>query len=537
MTTKPKAKKFRIRRTGPLAEAPAPKPPKGAAPTDDAQDFFGGQEDGFGKSPFPGSAAADAVGEEKASTAKADELAAIAAEGLTTRQLRMARRIALKHGLSVDSDYDAIRLLRAKGIDPLERASLLELVTADKPAERTSLPVIKPEEKPPAQYDDEARARELYRIQRDIAARRKRKLISMWGRLAAFVFLPTLITGNYFYNVATPLYATNTEFLIQQADGGGAPGLGGLFSGTGLATSQDSITVQGYLQSREAMLRLDADIGFRDHFSQPEIDFLRRLDANATNEETYKLYKKMVRIGYDPTEGIVKMEVIAADPELAARYANALIAYAEEQVDHLTQRLRADQMLGARETYEEAEANMFAAQQRLLELQEKQGIVDAATETSALMGQVSGLEMQITEKRLQLQQLMDNPRPNQARVDGVKGDIARLESLVADLRASLTASGADSESLARIAAEMRLAELDLETRTIMMQQALEQVESARIEANRQTRYLSMGVKPITPDEATYPRAFENTLVAMLIFSGMYLMASLTASVLREQVSA
>jgi capsular polysaccharide transport system permease protein len=59
---------------------------------------------------------------------------------------------------------------------------------------------------------------------------------------------------------------------------------------------------------------------------------------------------------------------------------------------------------------------------------------------------------------------------------------------------------------------------------------------ARTAANRQTRYLSISVNPIVADEAAYPRAFENTLVVMLIFLGIYLMLSMTAAVLREQVT-
>lgn len=66
---------------------------------------------------------------------------------------------------------------------------------------------------------------------------------------------------------------------------------------------------------------------------------------------------------------------------------------------------------------------------------------------------------------------------------------------------------------------------------------MQQLEAARIEANKQVRYLSLGVSPVAPDEATYPRAFENTVLAFLIFSAIYLMFSLTASILREQVSA
>jgi capsular polysaccharide transport system permease protein len=152
------------------------------------------------------------------------------------------------------------------------------------------------------------------------------------------------------------------------------------------------------------------------------------------------------------------------------------------------------------------------------------------------MTQITTFETQLAEKRLQRQQLLDNPRPNQARVAGVEGDIRRLQTLIGELRGQLTQTGSSSASLASISGQLRLAEADLQTRQLMLTQALQQLETARIEANRQTRYLENSVKPIAPDTASYPRAFENTLLALLIFAGIYLMISLTASILREQVS-
>lgn len=132
--------------------------------------------------------------------------------------------------------------------------------------------------------------------------------------------LPTFIAAFYFY-----MRATKSEFVIQQADGGGggAGGLGGLFSGTSMATQQDSISVQSYLLSRDVLARLDDDLGFRAHFEGDNIDELQRLTPDSSNEDTYKLYQRMVRIGYDPTEGVIKMEVIAADPATGEAFANA----------------------------------------------------------------------------------------------------------------------------------------------------------------------------------------------------------------------
>src|SRR5690606_32649270 len=117
-----------------------------------------------------------------------------------------------------------------------------------------------------------------------------------------------------------------------------------------------------------------------------------------------------------------------------------------------------------------------------------------------------------------------------------RGDITRLEDMISETRSQLTESGDTRNSLAEISGELRIAEGDLATRQELLASAATQLVSAQIEANKQVRYLSMSISPVPPDEATYPKAFQNTLVAFLIFMGLYLMASLTVSILREQVS-
>jgi len=534
MTTNPKAKRFRTRAGGSSRAA------GGAPASADAGD-------GFGAAPFP-TAQKAAAGPGKTATAagRGKDIEAIRQEGLSGRQLRMARRIAIRHGMPVTSGFEAVLELRRLGFDPFTPINALKLV-------RNEAGLADPANTPDRPFwsrkaghhggaalalaPGEAHLRDLQDIQRDIVRRRRRAFFLMAVRLAAFVLLPTVLAGYYYIAVATPMYATNSDFVIQRTDAQPGVGLGGLFQGTGLANQQDSITVQSYLQSRDAMLRLDDDRGFRAHFSQDWIDPLQRLPAGGSAEDAYKIYKKTVQIGYDPTEGILKMEVVAADPDTSAAFANALISYAEQRVDGLTQRLREDQMAGARQSYEEAEAKVDEAQARVLALQEKLGVLDPATETTSLMGQITTFELQLREKRLELEQLLDNPAPARGRVAGVHGDIGRLEALVADLRAAMTEGGGKGESLARISAELRIAEADLANRQLLLQQALQQLETARIEANRQVRYLSIGVSPVAPDEPSYPRVFENTLLALFIFGGIYLMISLTVSILREQVSA
>ncbi len=561
MTMKPKAPKFRIRRSPsrPVSEEPsAPTgggssvpPPKGGKPFT----LENPVEDGFGDQAFPGSSKADAV------AANASTIAEIRQEGLTGRQLRMARRLAQKQGLNPSSDFDAVRLLREQGIDPFDRANMIELVhnkentppgdagkgaavaaaaakvEGQKP--RAGLPqkVEQPPKNLPGEHIPQSGPlgmHEIERIQRDILRRRRRNLMFLGARLFAFVILPTLACMFYFAFIATEGYATKSEFIVQQAESAGQGG--GLLGGTSMVTNQDSILVQGYLKSREAMQRLDNDHGYRAHFSDPDVDSLQRLPEDASNEALYAHYKKHVTVGYDPTEGVLRMEVSALSPEMSQVFSEALVSYAEEEVDKLTERKRGDQMKGAQETYEQSEASMVAAQEKVLALQEQMGILDPQSESAAVMTQISALETQLVEKRLQLSQLMDNARPNQARVAGVEGDIERLEQLIAEERSQLTVEGGEARSLASVTSQLDMARVDLETRTMMMQESLRMLEMARVEANRQVRFLSVMTRPVPPDEPTYPRVFENTLIAFFVFGAIYLLVSVTVAILREQVS-
>ena len=595
MITKPKARKFRIRRSlaapdadtdqaqgmGRAANArPLIPQPAGLSAvqsdrsgrTEDLADHIerrraAARAELQGQTPIPDDSGPD-FSELVTTSPHAEagpEIDAIRREGLTGRQLRMARRVAQKHGLAPTSDFDAVRLLRAEGIDPFQRTTMLDLVMprededADEaappahrrdsaqlaapagatPIGRVQLPQTMPAGNPYLPSTEtspaERRARDIMDIQRDIARRRRRKLVLLLTRLSAFVFLPTILAGWYYFVHATPMYATKSEFLILQADAQGGSGLGGLLSGTQFATNQDSIAVQSYMQSRDAMLRLNEDMGFKSHFKQDWIDPIQRLETDATDEAAYKVYKKNVKIGYDPTEGVIRMEVIAADPQISAEFSSHLIQYAEDRVDELSRRKREDQMRDARASLETAKGERREAQERLVALQEG-SILDPQGEIASIRALINAVELQLQEKELALNSQLTNARPNAARVDALRSEVQLLRNDLDRQNRRLNDATEGQSSLAAMTAQIQMAQADLATADLFLQSALQNEKQTELEANRQVRYLTTSVRPVAPDEPTYPRAFENTILAFLIYSGIYLMISLTASILREQVS-
>ena len=145
MTTKPKARKFRIKRSAPSAggssdtptsstEKPSPVPNRAEGGTAADQLRMARAQQASASptaSPTPQPQQPAAQSGEVSSAAQVageTDMDAIRREGLTGRQLRMARRVAQKHELAPTSDFDAVRLLREKGIDPFQRSNMLELV-------------------------------------------------------------------------------------------------------------------------------------------------------------------------------------------------------------------------------------------------------------------------------------------------------------------------------------------------------------------------------------------------------------------------
>ena len=132
MTTKLTAKRFRIRRPDPVEPLPPNRPEPAAEGA-----LFTPLEDGFGNQSFlppepdqtepePPKAAepppAVAAPAPLTGVPGAD-LDAIRREGLTGRQLRLARRLAQKHNLPATSDFDAVRLLRQRNFVKLLKYS------------------------------------------------------------------------------------------------------------------------------------------------------------------------------------------------------------------------------------------------------------------------------------------------------------------------------------------------------------------------------------------------------------------------------
>lgn len=373
---------------------------------------------------------------------------------------------------------------------------------------------------------------------RDTLTRRRRgQVLAAAGRTTAFILVPTLAAWAYFAGAATPLFQSEAAFVIKAGDPAVGATASGLMAQTMSAsgTAHDAMTLQAWLESRNALDRLEAEVGFRSLFVGPEIDPLQRLSAEATAEDVYRLYRRKVRVGFDPTEGVMRLSVETPDPEASLRIADALLGYAAERIDVLTKGIREDRLQDARTTLEEARIDLATARQALVDLEETLSLLSDGGEESLLGRRIGGLEEELSAARVDLATLNANRRPNAARVAALGERIVVLEAEIALQRREISGAGG-TLSLARARSEVEMARGEVETRREIHIEAMRQLEVARAAAARQSRYLAVSVEPRATDEQSWPQAPRDTGLAFLVILGLYAAGGVTVSVLREQMS-
>lgn len=293
--------------------------------------------------------------------------------------------------------------------------------------------------------------------------------------------------------------------------------------------------MQGYLTSRAAFNELDALEGFVSHFSSEEIDLLQRIPAGADREAQYRTYERRVKVGFDPTEGIVRMQVQAADPETSRDMSLQLIALAETHLDEMTAQLRADQVATAQAAKDRADAAVAKAQSELVDLQEGLSVLSGDLEMSLLQEQIGETQSKLSSARIEREELLANRRPNETRLAAADLRIRLLGDELTDQRAQITQASSGGMSMARAQGELAVLQAELASLQQVQTQNVIALEQARLEAGRQVRYLSLGVEPVLPGAPEFPRPFIHTLMAFGAILGIYLLAALTVSLIREQI--
>ena len=349
------------------------------------------------------------------------------------------------------------------------------------------------------------------------------------------VAAPTLVTAIYMFLIASPIYVSETHFVVRSRSQQSPSAFGVVLASVGVdlgAGATDAYEVDEYMMSRDAVSNLVAYHGLRDIMARPEGDFLSRfprLFERNSFENLFQSYQRFVTVAYDSTTGINTLRVRAFRPGDAQEIANALLEGGEKLVNTLNRRAVNDVVEQARVQVAQAQERAIHAEVALTEFRSREKLIDPTRASAAGSDIVSQLDAQIISLQAERSSLAALA-PQSPELAGMDGKIRALQTQRNMERVRVAG---ESDSLAPKIGEYERLMLDRDYAARSLSNADTTLEQAQIDARKKQVYLERIAKPDFPDKPELPDRGITVLIVFVSALVAYATIMLVVAGLRE----
>ncbi|MXV45175.1 capsule biosynthesis protein [Saccharibacter sp. 17.LH.SD] len=357
-----------------------------------------------------------------------------------------------------------------------------------------------------------------------------------WGRrnlgLCIGVFVPTLLSAAYYAFLATPQYVSEAEFVVRGQHARPSPILTGLLEGGGGAATEDTYVVQAYVTSRDAAQLLMRTQNLKKVYNTPVADALARFPnfySGHTFEHFYRYYKKHITAELDTNTGVSILRVRTFNPSDSQRVARALLRSAENLVNDMNTRQRANTIAASSRELQSALNKLAAVNQKIDAYRNEIAMLDPTKQSQPILKDIASLQTMLVTTRVELAQLQRST-PHSPLIEVHKRRITALEIEIKKAEEKIT--GSDMSFVPKVSGydDLIFQRTLLEKEVIAADSAL---ATAKLQADRQLLYLDEVTQPNLPDYATYPHAISDIAVVFAATFSMYLMIVLLIGGARE----
>ncbi|MEN3950807.1 capsule biosynthesis protein [Iodidimonas sp. SYSU 1G8] len=347
--------------------------------------------------------------------------------------------------------------------------------------------------------------------------------------------VPILLAGIYYGLIASDQYVSEARFIVRKANGEQTLPLGGFLQTAGLAPAQDdSLAIQDFIMSRDAVRDLEKDIALRAILSRPEGDFINRFPGpfdGKTFEELHQRYEDFVEVTLDSSSGITTLKAYAFRADDARTLAAALLEESENLINRLNDRAQQDTLDLARAEVRRAEQEVIASQARITEYRLRNKMIDPETGSMPLLELIGKLSAELAATQAQLGEIQ-SASPRSPQIKPLRDRAAALQSQIAQERGKVV--GQNSSMVTKISEYERLF-LQRQFADKALASATLSLETARLKAQREHIYLERIVEPNLADYPLYPRRFYSFLIAAISVLMIYGIGRLVTSSVKEHV--
>jgi len=353
-----------------------------------------------------------------------------------------------------------------------------------------------------------------------------------WGIVLTFIVLvlaPTLVTAWYLYDRAQDQFASTVAFTVRSEDVSSATDLlGGLGSSLGGSGGGDADILYEFIRSQSMVGSVDQQLDLRSIYSNTvDIDPIFGFDPDGTIEDLTAYWQRMVRIAYDANSGLMELRVLAFDPDEARLVAETIFAEGTQMINALSAIAREDATRYARDDLDLAIARLKEAREALTAFRIANEIVDPTADIQGQMGLLNTLQAQQAEALIEYDLLLSSTREGDQRLEQAERRVEVIEVRIRDERRKfgVGSSNDGTTSYATTIAGFERLTIEREIAEQTYAATLIAFDSARAEANRQSRYLAAYIQPTRAERAEFPN--KPLLIALVALFGFLTWAILT----------
>jgi len=345
-----------------------------------------------------------------------------------------------------------------------------------------------------------------------------------------FVALPTLVAAVYYGLIASPVYVSQSTFVIKSPGEKATPSLSlaNLVQATGLTSGQEQTKeVLQYVRSRNALKDLQDRMNVRAVYSERRADFLSRfprLFSDDSFETFYHYYGSHVGADVDTDSGLAVVQVEAFTPKDAYRINSALLDLSEGLVNRLNARAEERAIAEAQRRVDQAEQRVRNARVALSAYRNEQDIIDPTKQAVGLLD----LSNKMIADRAALDaqvRLMMRVTPNHPGIQALRTRLAALDRIIDNQNAKIV--GTPTGLASKVGNYDKLA-VEKEFATQMLTEANANLETARTEAQKQQYYLERVVQPNLPDDPVLPNRLKRIFIVFAASLCLYFIGWMVA---------
>lgn len=348
--------------------------------------------------------------------------------------------------------------------------------------------------------------------------------------LWAFALVAILAVSFYWFVWAADRYVSRATVVLESPQIA-APefSFASLIKGGG--GHSDLLLLREHLLSVDMLNKVQAELPFREHYSENGDLFSRLANAETPIEELHKYYQKRISVELDEYAGVLNIEVQAFTPEFAHNLAQLLLNAGEAHMNTMGQRLADEQVKFLEHQVERLETRLDETRAALLAYQNEHGLISPIHTVESLNQVVGTLEGELARMQARYSAAQSYQSTRSAELVRINSEINALKKQIGKEQNRLAKE--TGNALNSISADYQTLELKAQFAQQTYSSALAALESTRIEAARKLKQVSILQSPLQPEYATKPERLYNASMFAIITLFLAFIANMMLLIIRD----